>query len=974
MRQGEGIACPPRPLQLRQGFAGAVFDRVDLLVGQERLKVGFGFSVAAEGGETARQLDLRHGQAVLALGIILVDRQHTAEQGFAGGWISHLPPDLRHLVERHGEGAVLGAVDLLVDREHAGVEPQGLVQAAGFFVEAGELVEGAREVGVVGAEHGFGRRHAVLEAGAGRLVVPAQIVGAAEAVEGRDDQRMIRAEGRFADRQRPSKVGDRSVGVFLIVAPHDEQGAQRAQDVREDRVVRAIGALEMRQRPLVVRPSRGAVPMVAQGVAQLDPRRGRVRVIGSEALLQDLQGALEPWPGGFGVKRFQQRVAEVPQGQPDLGVPWTERGFEDGQRALLVAAGRREVALGFEHPAQADERAPHVRPDIRLIGAESRFADRQRFLVERPGRLVLGSLGEHPGEPMERGGKVQPVFARQAAPDVHGPFEERLRLVIKREVPVDVAHHCHQVGLQLRLVRQLGLDPRRAVVEELAGGDLLAARLGRRRHLEQPAQEARHLGGPRRREPRPVALAGQLDRVGRCQGRDEQQGRRCRADRRQVAPHELAGAVGPGVRPRGDGPAFQVALDVGDHRRHRSIAPFGFLAQSGEHDRVEVAGQLAAQAHGRRASRSGDLLGRLRLAARRPATSGRRVHRGRGARRLFSGDRPFHLAGPAAVQVIGEAAGEQQVEEQTELVDVRRRGHRVAPKLLGARVGRGHQPRGQEGDRRHSGRRGVRSEELGDAEVEELGVAVRRDQDVRGLDVPVHHQAAVRGFGRPGYLDEQAEPLGCGQPLLVAIGVDGAPFHELHYQVRPAAGTHAAVEEPGEAGVPGEGQDLALLVEPPHQLVGVEPAFQELQRHPLLELAVGALGEEDHSHAAAPQLANDPVAPHDLAGREAAALLQVALGAVPERPLEGAPGRERRSVRLGAGQEPLDQRAQLGVATAGAVEEGGALRRGEIEGFVEDLVGATPAVFGGVPHPPDPSPIRTPTLRERGEEAVSEGL
>ena len=173
--------------------------------------------------------------------------------------------------------------------------------------------------------------------------------------------------------------------------------------------------------------------------------------------------------------------------------------------------------------------------------------------------------------------------------------------------------------------------------------------------------------------------------------------------------------------------------------------------------------------------------------------------------------------------------------------------------------------------------------------------------------------------------------------------------------------------------MPGQGQDLALLVEPPHQLVGVEPAFQELQRHPLLELAVGALREEDHRHAAAPQLADDPVAPHDLAGREAAALLQV--GTVPERPLEGAPGCQRRSVRLGACKEPLDQSAQLSVTIAGAVEERGALRRGEIEGLVEDLVGAAPAVFGGVPHPPDPPlPSALPGPRERGEKAVSEGL
>ncbi len=55
------------------------------------------------------------------------------------------------------------------------------------------------------------------------------------------------------------------------------------------------------------------------------------------------------------------------------------------------------------------------------------------------------------------------------------------------------------------------------------------------------------------------------------------------------------------------------------------------------------------------------------------------------------------------------------------------------------------------------------------------------------------------------------------------------------------------------------GEDLALAAQPPHDVVAVHAAAQDLDRHPALEGAVGALRLVDRGHAAAADLAHDPV-------------------------------------------------------------------------------------------------------------------
>jgi hypothetical protein len=192
-------------------------------------------------------------------------------------------------------------------------------------------------------------------------------------------------------------------------------------------------------------------------------------------------------------------------------------------------------------------------------------------------------------------------------------------------------------------------------------------------------------------------------------------------------------------------------------------------------------------------------------------------------------------------------ATQQHVEERAQRVDVRGDGDRAAADLLGrgegrredvsavAREGDGLAPR-------------LPFEQLGDAEVEQLHLAVRADQHVRGLEVAVHDQVRVRVRHRGEHVQEQADARVHAQPVAVAVAVDVLSLDVLQQQVGLAHGRHAGVGEPCDVRVREARQDGSFAQEPfladPAHEVGVE----QLHRGAAPEPAVAALGQPDRAH------------------------------------------------------------------------------------------------------------------------------
>ena len=124
-------------------------------------------------------------------------------------------------------------------------------------------------------------------------------------------------------------------------------------------------------------------------------------------------------------------------------------------------------------------------------------------------------------------------------------------------------------------------------------------------------------------------------------------------------------------------------------------------------------------------------------------------------------DHAVDLQLAAGLQLVRAPSRQQLVQDHAQRIDVAGSRERVAPDLFGARVrGSHHVHPGRR--RRRLERQGVRVQELGDPEVQQLGSSVGGHQDVGRLEVPVDHQVLVGVLhGRADRPEERGAAPGC---------------------------------------------------------------------------------------------------------------------------------------------------------------------------------------------------------------------
>ena len=238
-----------------------------------------------------------------------------------------------------------------------------------------------------------------------------------------------------------------------------------------------------------------------------------------------------------------------------------------------------------------------------------------------------------------------------------------------------------------------------------------------------------------------------------------------------------------------------------------------------------------------------------------------------GAGRLLFGDALEHLYEGDVLGLEGAHPRQELVQRDPEGVDVRPGVDVDAGARLRHRLRR-EVRRGPEhplvGEERAFDQRPV--DRLGDPEVEDLGnrpVVLFRDQDVGGLQVPVHESLFVGVLDSVADRLEELEPLSDCEPFPIAVLGDRDPVDQLHDEVRQAVFRRTGLVEPGDVGVMKARHRLPLGLEADLEIAVGQSAAQHLQGHAAPDRP-GLLGAVDDAHSALAEPTEDPVRPDAL--------------------------------------------------------------------------------------------------------------
>ena len=200
-------------------------------------------------------------------------------------------------------------------------------------------------------------------------------------------------------------------------------------------------------------------------------------------------------------------------------------------------------------------------------------------------------------------------------------------------------------------------------------------------------------------------------------------------------------------------------------------------------------------------------------------------------------------------------AADEQIQQDAERVHVRRCRDDSAGQLFRRRILRRHHRAAfaRQRARRPTGEpAGIALDQLGDAEVEELGLPVGADQHVRRLDVTVHDQVGVGVRDRVHHVEAQAQARLDPERARVAVLVDALAVHVLEDEIRLSRRGDPGVDEMRDVRMPQAGEDGALAAETFFAGAPDERDVQQLDGRGALKPAVAAFGQP---HAAGSALA-----------------------------------------------------------------------------------------------------------------------
>src|SRR6185503_10131428 len=162
-------------------------------------------------------------------------------------------------------------------------------------------------------------------------------------------------------------------------------------------------------------------------------------------------------------------------------------------------------------------------------------------------------------------------------------------------------------------------------------------------------------------------------------------------------------------------------------------------------------------------------------------------------------------------------------------------------------------------------------QQRGDAEIQQLHLALPGHEDVRRLEIAMDDEIAVSVRDCREHLEEQADALLDAETALFAILIDALAAHVFQNEVRLATGLDAGIEQTRDVRMLQAGQHAPFARKALLRWMPDERGIQELHRDLPFEATVAAMREPHGAHAAEPERPLQRVGPYGVpleAGRQ----------------------------------------------------------------------------------------------------------
>ena len=229
------------------------------------------------------------------------------------------------------------------------------------------------------------------------------------------------------------------------------------------------------------------------------------------------------------------------------------------------------------------------------------------------------------------------------------------------------------------------------------------------------------------------------------------------------------------------------------------------------------------------------------------------------------------------------------------------------------------------------------SDELRDTEIEDLGRAGRRHQNVAGLQIAMDDRVLVRILHGSADALKEPEPIVERNRAAFAVARDRHAIDELHHEEGLARVCEPAVEERDDVRVVQRGEDLPLGSKPPQRVVVSHRQVDQLHCRALREPSARPHAGVHRPHAS---LA-DPIGERESANRQAEESILGRVG--PER--RGTGGFEKLADGVGGFEQGLHFGAQIVPVAASLGEPLSSLRRGSFGNRGKDLLDFAPEIL-----------------------------